>query len=181
MIFTHLKNQFAREMLCAFRQPGDALAPVVFFLIIGTLFPLALGSDPQLLVKIGPGAIWIAALLSVLLSLHRLYRADLESGYLDQLLLMPSPLFLLVNARLFAHWLQTGVPMLLATPLLAEAFGLNYQLIPVLLASLALGTPVLLVLGAINEALTLASRGGALLALLVLPLYVPTLVFGSGA
>lgn len=181
MILSQLKNQFAREMLSAFRQPGDALAPVVFFLIIGTLFPLALGSDPQLLVKIGPGAIWIAALLSVLLSLHRLYRADLESGYLDQLLLMPSPLFLLVTARLFAHWLQTGLPMLLATPLLAEAFGLNYQLIPVLLASLALGTPVLLVLGAINEALTLASRGGALLALLVLPLYVPTLVFGSGA
>jgi len=177
MIFSALRKQFAREMLGAFRQPGDALAPVVFYLIVGTLFPLALGSDPQLLAKIGPGAIWIAALLAVLLSLHRLFRADMDNGYLDQLLLI----FLLLGARLLAHWLQTGIPILLATPLLAEGFGLDYALLPVLLASLALGTPILLLLGAINEALTLASRGGALLALLVLPLYVPTLVFGSGA
>lgn len=176
-----LKKQFAREMLGALRQPGDTLAPVVFYLIVGTLFPLALGSDPQLLAKIGPGAIWIAALLAVLLSLHNLFRQDMENGYLDQLMLVPCPLFLLVGARLLAHWLQTGVPMLLVTPLLAESFGLNYSLLPVLLVSMALGTPILLLLGAINEALTLASRGGALLALLVLPLYVPTLVFGSGA
>jgi len=181
MMLCALRKQFAREMLGAFRQPGDALAPVVFYLIVGTLFPLALGADPQLLVKIGPGAIWIAALLAVLLSLHKLFRADLDNGYLDQLLLLPCPLFLLIGARLLAHWLQTGLPILLVTPLLAESFGLDYNLLPVLLASLAIGTPVLLVLGAINEALTLASRGGALLALLVLPLYVPTLVFGSGA
>jgi len=181
VIVSVLGKQFAREMLGAFRQPGDALAPVVFYLIIGTLFPLALGSDPQLLAKIGPGVIWIAALLAVLLSLHKLFRGDMDNGYLDQLLLLPCPLFLLVGARLLAHWLQTGLPMLLVTPLLAEGFGLNYDLLPVLLVSLALGTPILLVLGAINEALTLASRGGALLALLVLPLYVPTLVFGSGA
>ncbi len=181
MILSALRKQFAREMLGAFRQPGDALAPVVFYLIVGTLFPLALGSDPQLLTKIGPGAIWIAALLAVLLSLHRLFRADMDNGYLDQLLLIPCPLFLLLGARLLAHWLQTGLPILLATPLLAEGFGLDYALLPVLLASLALGTPILLLLGAINEALTLASRGGALLALLVLPLYVPALVFGSGA
>ncbi|MEL0084073.1 MAG: heme exporter protein CcmB [Gammaproteobacteria bacterium] len=176
-----LKKQFAREMLGALRQPGDTLAPVVFYLIVGTLFPLALGSDPQLLAKIGPGAIWIAALLAVLLSLQNLFRQDMENGYLDQLMLVPCPLFLLVGARLLAHWLQTGVPMLLVTPLLAESFGLNYSLLTVLLVSMALGTPILLLLGAINEALTLASRGGALLALLVLPLYVPTLVFGSGA
>jgi len=168
-------------MLGAVRQPGDALAPVVFYLIVGMLFPLALGSDPRLLAQIGPGAIWIAALLAVLLSLHKLFRSDLDNGYLDQLLLIPCPLFLLIGARLLAHWLQTGLPMLLVTPLLAESFGLDYALLPVLLAALALGTPVLLLLGAINEALTLTSRGGALLALLVLPLYVPTLVFGSGA
>ncbi len=176
-----LSKQFKREMLTAFRQPGDALAPVVFYLIIGTLFPLALGSDPRLLTQIGPGAIWIAALLAMLLSLHRLFRPDLDNGYLEQLLLMPCPLFLLIAARLLAQWLQTALPLLLATPLLAEGFDLSAGLLPVLLCSLLLGTPVLLCVGAINEALTLASRGGALLALLVLPLYVPPLVFGSGA
>jgi heme exporter protein B len=177
-----LGQVFRRELLLAWRRPGDTLLPLTFFVIVGSLFPLGVGAEPQLLRSIGPGAVWIAAVLATLLGLPRLFAADQHSGALEQLLLSPAPLAALVAVKVLAQWLTGGLPLALAAPLLALGFGLDFADLGVLLAGLLLGTPLLNLLGAISAALTLGLRGGgALLGLLVLPLYVPVLIFGSGA
>ncbi|SFN44056.1 heme exporter protein CcmB [Variovorax sp. OV329] len=170
-----------RELRTAARRPMDALGALLFFVVVGTLFALAAGPDPVLLRTIGPGVVWVAALLALLVSLHRLFLPELEDGVLEQLLLSPRSLLALVWAKVAAHWLVTCLPLLLVAPLLGLQFDLSTASIAVLLASLLLGTPTLSLLGALGAALTLGLRGNALLALIVLPLCVPVLVFGSGA
>lgn len=170
-----------RELRTAARRPMDALGALLFFVVVGTLFALAVGPDPVLLRAIGPGVVWVAALLALLVSLHRLFLPELEDGVLEQLLLSPRSLLGLVWAKVAAHWLVTCLPLLLVAPLLGLQFELSAPAIGVLLASLLLGTPTLSLLGALGAALTLGLRGNALLALIMLPLCVPVLVFGSGA
>ena len=170
-----------RELRTAARRPMDALGALLFFVVVGTLFALAVGPDPALLRAIGPGVVWVAALLALLVSLHRLFVPELEDGVLEQLLLSPRSMIGLVWAKLLAHWLVTCLPLLLAAPLLGLQFELSAQAIGILLVSLLLGTPTLSLLGALGAALTLGLRGNALLALIMLPLCVPVLIFGSGA
>jgi heme exporter protein B len=173
---------FRRELLLAWRRPGDTLLPLTFFVIVGSLFPFGVGAEPALLRTIGPGVVWIAAVLATLLGLPRLFATDQHGGALEQLLLSPAPLTALVAAKIAAQWLTCGLPLALAAPVLALGFGLNFSDLAVLLAGLLLGTPLLQLIGAISAALTLGLRGGgALLGLLVLPLYVPVLIFGAGA
>ncbi|GAB2897407.1 heme exporter protein CcmB [Uliginosibacterium flavum] len=171
-----------RDLLLAWRGRSDLLVALAFFLIVASLFPFGVGADPVQLRAIGPGVVWVAALLASLLALPRLFAQDHDSGVLEQLLLSPEPAVIWVSAKILAHWIATGLPLVLIAPLL----GLMYRLEPgatqVLIASLALGTPILSLIGAIGAALTLGLRGaGSLLALLVLPLFVPVLVFGAGA
>lgn len=171
-----------RDLRIALRRQADTAAALVFFLIVVSLFPLGIGPEPALLRRLAPGAIWVAALLATLLSLPRLFADDHQDGTLEQLLLAATPLPLLVLAKVAAHWLATGLPLTLLSPLLALQFDLDGRAIGVLAASLLLGTPLLSLIGAIMAALTLGVRGGGvLLALLVLPLYIPVLVFGAGA
>lgn len=170
-----------RELRSAWRRPSDACSALVFFVVVVSLFPLAVGPDAALLAAIGPGVVWVAALLAAVMGAHRLFAADLDDGVLEQMLLAPRALWAVVAARLLAHWLIACLPLLLAGPLLALQFGLSAQAIAVLAASLLLGTPTLLLLGGLGAALTLGVRGAALLALIALPVSVPVLVFGSGA
>ncbi len=171
-----------RDLLLAMRRKSDALAPVFFFVVVASLFPLGLGPEPDLLRRIGPGVLWVGALLATMLSLARLFASDYDDGTLEQMALSPEPFVALVAGKLAAHWLVSGLPLVVAAPVLALQYGLPADTIAVLVASLALGTPVLSLVGAIGAALTLGVRGGGLLvALLVLPLYVPALVFGAGA
>jgi heme exporter protein B len=171
-----------RDLLLAMRRKSDALAPMFFFVVVASLFPLGLGPEPELLRRIGPGVLWVGALLATMLSLARLFASDYDDGTLEQMALSPEPLVALVAGKLAAHWLVSGLPLVVAAPVLALQYGLPADTIAVLVASLALGTPVLSLVGAIGAALTLGVRGGGLLvALLVLPLYVPALVFGAGA
>lgn len=171
-----------RDLLLAWQQRGDLLVGLVFFVLVASLFPLAIGPEPQLLARVGPGVLWVAALLANLLALPRLFTADWQDGTLEQLLLAPAPASILVAGKLAAHWLTTGVPLALVAPLLGVQYGLNGQELLILVASLLLGTPTLSALGSIGAALTLGVRQGELLlALLVLPLYAPILIFGSGA
>jgi heme exporter protein B len=171
-----------RDLLLGARSRSDLALPLLFYVMVVTLIPLSVSPDPGTLAELAPGIIWVAALLSTLLSMDRLFRSDFDDGSLDLMLLSPTPMPLLVLAKVCAHWLSTGAPLLLATPLLALFLSLPAQALPVLLASLALGTPVLSLVGAVGVALTVGlPRGGALLALLVLPLYVPVLIFGAGA
>ena len=171
-----------RDLLIAFRSPVEVLHPLVFFVIVVTLFRLGAGPSQHSIAALGPGVLWVAALLSTLLGLDALFRADFEDGSLEQILLSPAPLPLLVAAKVLAHWLVAGLPLLLLAPLLAGALGLSGPALAVLLLSLALGGPVLSLVGAIGVALTVGlRRGGTLMALLVLPLYVPVLVFGAQA
>jgi heme exporter protein B len=159
------------RLLC--RRPAELANPLVFFAIVIALFPLAVGPEPELLRALSPGLLWVAALLSVLLSLDGLFRGDFEDGSLEQWLLSPQPLALLVLVKVLTHWAFSGLALVL---------GLPGSSVPVLLASLLLGTPVLSLLGALGAALTVGlKRGGLLLALLVLPLYIPVLILGSGA
>jgi len=170
------------DLLLAMRRKSEALAPVLFFVVVASLFPLGIGPEPELLRRIGPGVLWVGALLATLLALGRLFAADYEDGTLEQMALSPEPLVALVLAKVIAHWVTSGLPLVVLAPLLALQYGLPADTIAVLVASLALGTPVLGLVGAIGAALTLGVRGGGLLvALLVLPLYVPALIFGAGA
>lgn len=170
-----------RDLLQALRQPTDVLNPLLFFILVITLFPLAVGPEPQLLARIAPGIIWVAALLSALLGMDRLFRFDYADGSLEQLMLMPWPLAWLVLAKVTVHWLLTGLPLLLITPLVSLLLGLDSMVFKALLLSLLLGTPILSLVGAIGAALTVGVRkGGALLSLLVLPLYIPLLIFATG-
>ncbi|BBL24219.1 heme exporter protein CcmB [Comamonas sp. CMM01] len=170
-----------RELRLASRRPADALGGLLFFVLVGSLFPLALGPDANLLQQIAPGVMWVAALLAVLLGQHRLFEGDWADGSLEQWLLAPQPLPLLVLAKVAAHWLLGVAPLLLVAPLLGWQYGLDGAVIAVLLASLALGTPSLYLLAALGAALTLGLRGQLLLVLVVLPLSIPVLIFGSHA
>ncbi|MCG5534835.1 heme exporter protein CcmB [Ectothiorhodospira mobilis] len=171
-----------RDLTLALRQRQDALVVLGFFVMVVSLFPLGVGPDPQLLRSMAPGVLWVAALLATLLSLERLFSEDDRDGTLEQLLLSPRPLPLLVLAKVLAHWVVTGLPLALVSPLLGLQLGLDAGEMGVLLAALLLGTPVLSLVGGIGAALTLGLRsGGVLIALLILPLYVPALVLGAGA
>ncbi|AHL76165.1 heme transporter [Stutzerimonas stutzeri] len=178
-VFTLL---LARETRLLFRRPAELANPLVFFAIVIALFPLAVGPESQLLRTISPGLIWVAALLAVLLSLDGLFRSDFEDGSLEQWVVSPHPLALLVLAKVLAHWLFSGLALVLLAPLLGLMLGMPVSALPVLLVSLLLGTPILSLLGAVGAALTVGlKRGGLLLALLILPLYIPVLILGSGA
>jgi heme exporter protein B len=171
-----------RDLLLAWRRRSDVATAVLFFVIVVSLFPLAIGPEPNLLRTISPGVIWVAALLACMLSLTRTFESDHADGALDQMLLAATPLGVIVIARVFAHWLVSGLPLVVLAPVLALQFDLEPDLLPLLVTSLLLGTPVLSLVGAIGAALTLGLRGGGmLLALLVLPLYVPVLIIGAGA
>lgn len=164
-----------------FRRPGELMNPLVFFAIVISLFPLAVGPETQLLRTLSPGLVWVAALLAVLLSLDGLFRSDFEDGSLEQWVVSPHSLEVLVIAKVLAHWLFSGLPLILLSPVLALMLGFPADRIPVLLASLLLGTPILSLLGAVGAALTVGlKRGGILLTLLILPLYIPVLILGSG-
>ena len=171
-----------RDLRLLWRRRGDAFQPALFALLVVVLFALGLGGDGNLLAKVAPAVLWLAVLLSGMLALDTLFRSDAEDGSLDQWLLAPVPLSWLVAIRVLGHWLTTALPVLLAVPLLAELMHLPRAQLPILMASLALGTPLLSLLGAVVAALTVGMRrAGILLALLALPLYVPVLVFGAGA
>ena len=173
---------FRRDMLLAVRKPADAATPLVFFAIVVSLFPLGVGPDPMVLRTMAPGVLWVAALLATLLSLNRLFAADYADGTLELLALSPQPLTSLVFAKTAAHWVTTGLPLLLLSPLLAIQLHLPTEALTTLLLALLLGTPVLSLIGGIGAALTLGLRGGGVLvSLLVLPLYTPILIFGAGA
>ena len=171
-----------RDLLLALRRRTDIATALLFFVVVASLFPLGIGAEPNLLRAIAPGVIWVAALLSTMLSLARLFAADHADGTLEQLVLGAAPLGVVVAAKTFAHWLLSGLPLVLIAPLIALQYDLPQPLYGVLALSLLLGTPVLSMVGAIGAALTLGIRGGGvLLALLVLPLYVPVLIMGAGS
>ncbi len=171
-----------RDFLLAYRRRAELLQPLVFLLVVITLFPLGVGPSPQLLASIAPGVIWIAALLATVLSLDSLFRSDFEDGTLEQMVLSGQPLALIALARIVAHWLVAGLPIVLLSPLLAVWMNLPDAGVPVLIKSLAIGTPVLSLIGAIGGALTVSlKRGGQLLSLLVFPLYVPLLILATNA
>jgi heme exporter protein B len=171
-----------RDLLLAWRRKADVGTALLFFLIVASLFPLGVGAEPNLLRSIAPGVIWVAAALSSMLSLSRLFAADHADGTLEQMLLGAAPLGVLVAAKAAAHWLVAGLPLAVIAPLIALQYDLPAVLTPVLALSLLLGTPVLSLVGAVGAALTLGLRGGGvLLSLLVLPLYVPVLVIGAGS
>ena len=169
-----------RELLIAYRRQADIFNPLWFFIIVITLFPLGIGPEPNLLARIAPGIIWVAALLAALLSMERLFRDDYLDGSLEQMLLMPTPLSVAAFAKMIAHWLLTGLPLILISPLLAILLSLNLHTWIAVLLTLLIGTPTLSFLGAIGMALTVGLRkGGVLLSLLILPLYIPVLIFAT--
>ena len=171
-----------RDLLLALRRKSEALTALFFFVIVVSLFPLGIGPDPNLLRKIGPGVLWVAALLSTLLGLNRLFADDFADGTLEQMAVSPTPLGWLVAGKILAHWLVSGLPLVLLAPMLGLQFDLPVDALGLLTLGLLIGTPLLSMIGAIGAALTLGLRGGgALLSLIVLPLYVPALIFGAGA
>ena len=171
-----------RDLLVALRRKSEVLTSLFFFVIVVSLFPLGIGPEMDLLRKIAPGVLWVAALLATMLSLNRLFANDHADGTLEQMALAPVPLGLLVGGKIFAHWLVSGLPLVLIAPVLGIQFDLGSRALVVLMISLLLGTPLLSLIGAIGAALTLGVRGGGVLvSLLTLPLYVPALIFGAGA
>ena len=171
-----------RDLLLALRRRSDVLTSLIFFIIIASLFPLGVGPEPAMLRLMGPGIVWVGALLASMLALGRLFASDHADGTLEQLSLAPQPFSLLVLSKVATHWLVSGLPLVLVAPLLGLQFDLDADALTILVAALLLGTPTLSLIGAIGAALTLGLRGGgALLSLLVLPLYVPVLIFGAGA
>jgi len=182
VIWSAAKALMIRDLRLLWRRRGDALQPALFALLVVVLFALALGGEAQALAKVAAAVLWLAVLLAGLLALDTLFRGDADDGSLEQWLLAPVPLSWLVLVRTFMHWATTALPLLVATPFLAELLHLPHEQLPVLLASLALGTPLLSLLGAVVAALTVGMRrSGILIALLALPLYVPILVFGAGS
>jgi len=182
MIWPAAKALIVRDLRLLWRRRGDALQPALFALLVIVLFALALGNEPQTLAKVAPGVLWVAVLLSGLLSLDTLFRGDAEDGSLEQWMLAPVPLAWLVLVRTLTHWATTALPLIVFAPLLAELLHLPHAQLPVLLASLLLGTPLLSLIGAVVAALTVGMRrSGILVALLALPLYVPVLVFSAGS
>lgn len=182
MMWSAAKALLARDLRLLWRRRGDALQPALFALLVVVLFALALGGEAQALSKVASAVLWLSVLLAGLLALDTLFRGDAEDGSLEQWMLAPVPLSWLVLVRTFMHWATTALPLLIATPFLGELLHLPRSELPVLLASLALGTPLLSLLGAVVAALTVGMRrSGILVALLALPLYVPVLVFGAGS
>jgi len=172
----------ARDLLLAMRRKSDVATALLFFVIVASLFPLGIGAEPNQLRAIAPGVIWVAALLSSMLSLVRLFAGDHADGTLEQMLLGAAPLGVVVAAKALAHWIVSGLPLVLIAPVIALQYDVAGPLYAVLALSLLLGTPILSIIGAIGAALTLGLRGGGvLLSLLVLPLYVPVLIMGAGA
>lgn len=168
-----------RDVSLAFRQGTDTLMTLAFFVIAVVLFPFGVGPEPNVLARIGGGVVWVAALLASMLALERLFQTDYEDGGLELLALAPVPLQIVVLAKVLAHWLATGLPLAVAAPVLGVLMNISPEVFPVLVAALLLGTPTLSLIGAIGAGLILgARRGGVLLALLVLPLFIPILVFG---
>ncbi len=175
-----VREVFARDIVVTLRRSTEVLTPLVFFVIVVSLFPLGIGPEAPLLRTMGPGILWVAALLASMLSLNRLFAADYADGSLEQIALAPQPLSLLALSKVAAHWTLTGLPLSLLAPLLALQLDLSGRAITMLVISLLLGTPVLSLIGAIGAALTLGIRGGGVLvSLLVLPLYTPVLIFGA--
>lgn len=171
-----------RELRLALRQGSDSMMVVGFFVLAVILFPFGIGPEPSVLARVAPGLVWVNALLAAMLSLDRLYQADYEDGSLELLILTPAPLELLVAAKVTAHWLTTGLPLMAAAPLLAIFLNLNAYDLGVLLLTLGVGTPALSLIGSVGAALVLgARRGGVLISLLVLPLFIPVLIFAVGA
>ncbi|WP_311945221.1 heme exporter protein CcmB [Halomonas piscis] len=171
-----------RDLVLMLRSRGEVINPLVFFALVITLFPIGISPDPDLLQRIAPGLLWVAALLAALLSLDSLFRGDFDDGSLEQLLLAPQPLAALALAKVAVHWLLTGLPLSLMAPVLGVMLSLPAGSYGVLALSLALGSATLSLIGAIGAALTVGlARGGVLLSLLVLPLYIPVLIFGAGA
>lgn len=178
-IFAHLA---LRDLRLSLRQGTDVAMVVSFFVITVTLFPLGVGPEPSILARIAAGVVWVTALLAVMLSLERMFQTDYEDGSVDLLLLTPAPLELIVLAKVAAHWLLTGFPLALAAPVLAALMNMPGEGYPVLVLAMAVGTPTLSLIGAVGAALTLgARRGGVLISLLVLPLYIPVLIFAVAA
>ena len=171
-----------RELSLALRQKGEVLTPLVFFVVIVSLFPLGVGPESALLLRMAPGVLWVSALLAAMLSLQRLFAMDYVDGSLEQMVLSATPLGLLVVAKALSHFLLSGLPLVLMAPVLGLQFGLEGRALGILMLSLLLGTPTLSLIGSIGAALTLGVRGaGVLLSLLILPLYIPVLIFGAGA
>ncbi|MBY0499103.1 MAG: heme exporter protein CcmB [Nitrosomonas sp.] len=171
-----------RDLLLAMRRQSDVLTTLFFFIIVVSLFPLSVGPEMNMLRTMAPGVVWVAALLASMLSLGRMFANDYVDGTLEQMLVSPQSLSLLVLGKAFAHWLVTGVPLVLMAPVLGIQYDLPADALFVLTVALLLGTPVLSLIGAIGAALTLGLRGGGVLvSLLVLPLYIPILIFGAGA
>ena len=171
-----------REVSVALRQKGEVLTPLVFFVVVASLFPLGVGPESALLTRMAPGVLWVSALLAAMLSLQRLFATDHADGSLEQMALSSTPLGLLVAAKALAHFLLSGLPLVLMAPVLGLQFGLEGRSLGILMLTLLLGTPTLSLIGSIGAALTLGVRGaGVLLSLLILPLYIPVLIFGAGA
>lgn len=171
-----------REVALGMRQKGEVLTPLMFFAVVASLFPLGVGSESQLLLRMAPGVLWVSALLAAMLSLQRMFATDHADGSLEQMLLSPTPLGLLVLAKALAHFLLSGLPLVFIAPLLGIQFGLDARALGILMLTLLLGIPSLSLIGSIGAALTLGVRGGGvLLSLLILPLYIPILIFGAGA
>ena len=171
-----------RDLRLAFRQGSDSVMVIVFFIVVVVLFPLSIGPEQKILARISAGVIWVAALLAAMLSMDRLFAADYEDGSLDLLVISPHPTEILVLAKVLAHWLTTGLPLIIVSPLLGIFLYLQADGFWVMIMSLLLGTPVLSLIGAIGAALTLgARRSGVLISLLILPLFIPVLIFGVSA
>ncbi|WP_448203602.1 heme exporter protein CcmB [Azospirillum sp. sgz302134] len=179
---TRFLRLIGRDLRLALRQGSDATIAVMFFVLCVVLFPFGVGPEPNVLARIAAGVIWVAALLASLLSLERLFQNDYEDGSLELLSLSTLPMEAVVLAKTLAHWLVTGVPLIVAAPLLAVLLNMNAEGFGILVLTLLVGTPILSLIGSIGAALTLgARRGGVLLSLLILPLYIPVLIFGAGA
>jgi heme exporter protein B len=175
-------QQLKRDLQINFLKRAEWLNPIIFLVLVQSLFPLALGADSKLLTDSAPAIIWISALLSTLISLESLFREDFEDGSLEQMNLTATPLFVFCFAKIVCHWLMAGLPLVIICPVLAMSFNIENSVLPVMVISLLLATPVLCCISALAAALTLnARRGGVLLSLIVLPLYVPVLIFGAGA
>jgi heme exporter protein B len=171
-----------REIALGLRQKGEVLTPLIFFMVIASLFPLGVGAESNLLMRMAPGVLWVSALLAAMLSLQRMFATDYADGSLEQMALSGTPLGLLVLAKALAHFLLSGLPLVLVAPVLGLQFGLDGRALGILMLTLLLGTPTLSLIGSIGAALTLGVRGaGVLLSLLILPLYIPVLIFGAGA
>ncbi|MDJ0807242.1 MAG: heme exporter protein CcmB [Gammaproteobacteria bacterium] len=171
-----------RDLTLAYRRRAELVNPLLFFVLVTAMFPLGIGNDPILIQKVGPGVVWVAALLAALLSLDAMFRSDYEDGSLEQFMLSAHPVSILVLAKVLAHWMVTGLPLFIAAPLLAMMLNIPNQAIPTLMLTLVLGTPVLSLIGSVGVALTVGlRRGGVILSLLVLPLFVPVLIFATDA